>query len=88
MGLARFILRVPIVNTIPAAIRPHRITTILTSTNRRASTVSVALRSKWIGADLTRRHRKKSWRRLRPLRVGRVRSDLSSMIQRYAQAMS
>jgi hypothetical protein len=28
------------------------------------------------------------WRRLRPLRVGRVRSDLSSMIQRYAQAMS
>jgi hypothetical protein len=88
MGLARFILRVPIVNTIPAAIRPHRITTILTSTNRRASTVSVALRSRWIGADLTRRHRKKSWRRLRPLRVERVRSDLSSMIQRYAQAMS
>ena len=57
MGLARFILRVAIVNTIPAAIRSHRVTTILTSTNRRASTVSVALRSRWIDADLTRRHR-------------------------------
>src|SRR3954451_16944118 len=70
MGLARFILRVAIVNTIPAAIRPHRITTILTSTNRRASTVSVALRSRWIGADLTRRHRNKSWRRFRRAKGG------------------